>query len=940
MGAAATLTLVLVGAPLALAAWGRLPSGWSSLTRPDDGMLLLGVLTVLGWLAWAAFGASTLVESLRLLGRGHHRLRLPLLGGLQQVSATLLLAVLALAPAAPSPPPAAAMAAVAIPEPQPEAHPEQVAEEATSGYVVRSGDDLWTVAAHLLGDGSRWRELAAANPDHLQDPTTPLATGTRLALPATAVRPPARVTVERGDTLSGLALEHLGAAGRWPRIVAANRDLIDDPDHIEVGWRLAVPGAGSARKSTDVVGRASTETADHEAEADAGEAETPGRPPDTAGQVRRSPADEPTRAEPAAEAEHPRSDEAGQPAAADQPAFPLLGVLGTLAAAAIIGVVETRRALRLRERPVGRRLIPPDEEAVGVRTSIGATQRRDRLALLDAALRAIGRHCHERGRPLPDLGRIVVGEKGITFEWARPADLPPPGFTGTTTRWAVSATRPPTAGDHPCPYPVVVSLGSTPAGDTVLVDAERSRVLAVAAEAAELRRSALAAMSVELACAPWAAEARLRVVGADARLVTVAGSDRAAEVPALAEAVSRLQALLTERRTALAGTRLEELRVDPDRADAVAPVVFCLLDDVPADVIEQLDRLLAGPAVGVAVLVGVSEQASAAWQIGGDVHAPTGRLSGAPGTLLAHAIPEATRAAVAELFRAADDAATIPAPWWGGAGPDSERGNVRALPQRAHRGEEPVDIVRLSPAAAHPQVLLIGPAELHGASGPEPARSRQQLVELCAWLLEHPGSTGTAMAAGLAVAESTRRSNLSRLRAWLGSAPDGSAYLPEAYSGRVLLHPAVSSDGHRLQLLLAPGIDRVGDPTLIAALDLIRGAPLANAAPGQWRWAEELRIEVSSALRDVGLVLAERALDRGDIDLARWAAARALVVAAEDEQLLCARIRTEHRAGNPAEVARLVSQVTLQARALGVDLLPETVSLCQQVVEGRVRVRA
>ena len=36
---------------------------------------------------------------------------------------------------------------------------------------------------------------------------------------------------------------------------------------------------------------------------------------------------------------------------------------------------------------------------------------------------------------------------------------------------------------------------------------------------------------------------------------------------------------------------------------------------------------------------------------------------------------------------------------------------------------------------------------------------------------------------------------------------------------------------------------------------------------------------------------------------------------------------------------RLVRQVTRQARVLGVDLLPETVELCQQVIEGRSRAR-
>ena len=73
--------------------------------------------------------------------------------------------------------------------------------------------------------------------------------------------------------------------------------------------------------------------------------------------------------------------------------------------------------------------------------------------------------------------------------------------------------------------------------------------------------------------------------------------------------------------------------------------------------------------------------------------------------------------------------------------------------------------------------------------------------------------------------------------------------------------------------------------------------------------------------------------------LARWAAARALVAAPGDELLLAARIRTEHLAGNTAETERLALQLAAQARALGVDLDPQTVAVLQQAMEGQVRAR-
>ena len=95
----------------------------------------------------------------------------------------------------------------------------------------------------------------------------------------------------------------------------------------------------------------------------------------------------------------------------------------------------------------------------------------------------------------------------------------------------------------------------------------------------------------------------------------------------------------------------------------------------------------------------------------------------------------------------------------------------------------------------------------------------------------------------------------------------------------------------------------------------------------------------SPASATSGVELAARALQAGDLDLARWSAARALVAAPGDELLLAARIRTEHRAGNAAETERLTLQLAAQARRLGVDLDPATVTLLQEVMEGRVRAR-
>ena len=68
-----------------------------------------------------------------------------------------------------------------------------------------------------------------------------------------------------------------------------------------------------------------------------------------------------------------------------------------------------------------------------------------------------------------------------------------------------------------------------------------------------------------------------------------------------------------------------------------------------------------------------------------------------------------------------------------------------------------------------------------------------------------------------------------------------------------------------------PGVNRVGDDVLERALTMVRGAPLADAAPGEWAWAERMRSDMISTIRDIGVELGERLLARGEFDGARRA---------------------------------------------------------------------
>lgn len=151
------------------------------------------------------------------------------------------------------------------------------------------------------------------------------------------------------------------------------------------------------------------------------------------------------------------------------------------------------------------------------------------------------------------------------------------------------------------------------------------------------------------------------------------------------------------------------------------------------------------------MILAVAADSPATWQISGDPFQPMGRWPGAA-PLQAQAIPSA-RAAV-ELFAVATARIPPPPPWWSDVRPS----NVRPLPLREPEIEDTVDIVRMRRREPlRPTLRLLGPVELVGAAGTEPARSRRQLLEMCGWLLEYPDRTASQMASAMAVAEGTSR---------------------------------------------------------------------------------------------------------------------------------------------------------------------------------------
>jgi LysM repeat protein len=961
-GALAVLLLLLAGVPLALIALSGNPLpeevSWETirraLLRPDDGTLVVRLITLVGWIAWLVFAISALSELIELVSSHRISLRLPGLGGPQRMVAGLMLSVIAMAGSSPivQADPVRVTPAVLPEDASGEAGkstPRPGLDERDRGYVhlVEGGDDLWSLSEHYYGDGRHWRKIAMANPQLLTGGPDRLEPGWRLSIPD--VKSPdagseARtIVVKRGDTLSSIAKEVYGSESLWPRILRANRAQLGDADDIVPGVRLVLPGKSQAKPATD----------DHREPAkgaDDGAQEQKVPPPGETSTV--SPSPRPVDRAPV--------DPIPVESPAEHASVALgLASAGSLLAAGVVAALAARRRVQLQTRPVGRRIASPPQRAVEAELLLGRRQAPLSLRTLDLATRAISAHCRAQHLALPPLRLAKVGDDQIELVLASSAVPAPLGFTVRGDSWLLEREHRrqlravPGVEDALRPYPSLVSIGRDDQDQQVLLDLESLGLLTLDGDPG-LSTAVLAAMAIELAFSPSSDELVLTLIGQGTGLAEAVAKDNVTESDDLEGLLERWERRAATQRTHRSSAVVGEYRIDPDLADPWVPEV-ALINRAPS--VEQslrlIDLLTRPPRVTMAAVV-AAPLAGTPWSLqlhvsGRDVPAratlhPLG-LELAP-----QLITPPGQQAVVELITAGGSDETMPAPWWrdGRQPPDPPPDNVTYLGRRfggwinaGTDGDEPMEtrMVEARVGHSHPMLQLLGPIELVDAAGVIPPRAGKQCLEYCAWLLENPRTTAQAMASALAVAEGTRRSNMSRLRNWLGSDPSGEPYLPDAYSGRIALHPAVSSDWQRFQILTSPGVNRSSTAALRTALEMVKGAPLADAAPGQWHWAEELRTDMISAIRDLGVELTNRALHDNDCDLARWAASRALVAAPGDELLMVARIRTEHQAGNSAETERLTLQVAAHARNLGIDLDPETVMLLQEVMEGQVRAR-
>lgn len=992
------LLALLAGAPVGLALLGgnplpdRLPT-WQQLgavlTRPDDGSLLIPVLTIIGWLAWAAFILPILVEAGARL-RGVRTPRLPALGGPQKIAAGLLTGVSLLVA---SPAVAAATPAQAAPTPT-----------------------VWAVpAAHTV--------------------TTPAVQ----AQPAGPAHPQhATYKVRTGDYLSAISQRALGDADRYPELARLNR--IPDADLIRPGQVVRLPADahdhGARRHATGHLTAARTAPP-----ADAPSADAPSAGP-TASSTAHPPTPAPAATAPAPAAADPtagttgggRADTAAAAASADPerqdtdrsdlilPAAGAMTGMGLLAGL-LLTALHRRRARQQQHRRPRRRIAQPVDARTESRLRLAATG--TDLDRLDAGLRALAAGLAERAdERWPDIVAAWLRPDGFHLVLTEPCPvgLPQPWLADGPTIWTLPAAAAlPDAADQLAPLPTLVGIASHE-HQHLLVDLERLGLLSIGGDP-ERGLDLLRYIAGELANNRWSDDVYVTVAGfADeqARLLAQLNPDRVTIAESGPSAIARLRRQLSDTHHALqaAGTATAAKGRATDSGEAWPPHVLLLAhpDAATAAALADLDEQLAHtPSANYAVVVADPTARHGRWPVTvsaeGGLQVPF--LSDAP--LTAAALPAAMLAPVADLLRSAadlHDQDTPPAAdteTWA-AGTDAAGGLSDMLEvDEAHREETsapvtmPVHIhtraaaepatdaaasepIRLAePAAApdpavleqrrrdrehrdphldddlqawaaaasgRPRIAILGPVEIN-ADGLRPPNRTHFYGELIVYLAARGARGATAAQLEDAIWRdqepnpTTRRAAISRARTWLGDSTDGGKWMPQMGGDQVYrIADGYQFDWHLFRRFRARGESRgaAGAGDLRQALEFVRGAPLAGvhdvytADRAAYAWLPDSEItptHLVAAVADTAHQLIQLYLDAGDLAGARWALDKAWLADPDRHEIQPWRdaMRIAHLDGRDSELRALVQDLLHHRDAeIYEDLDPQTYGLVQRLL--------
>ena len=778
-------------------------------------------------------------------------------------------------------------------------------------HTVERNDSLRHLAERYLGDPNRWTEVFVLNEGQAQtdggSPSDPnqLQAGWELVMPADS-RPssaaefkiaensdgnqkpdvPAAehdhslITVQTGDTLWGLAAQHLNDPERWIDIFNSNQDIIQDPEVILPGWQLEIPVVDS--KPTEMLPppQPLPETVDYTALQVQPLAETVDHV---------VPVSAYATARPTVVAVVP-SESSDHQSAPSREAMFAVGGLGVFASSLGWVLARLRRTQR-RRLPNGRMPVPPSDGAVQLDQELQAASDPDAALFLDASLRIISSRVADN--PPPNIIGVTMDSDGVSIHLSSPEEAPPGfhiGDDGTT--WILP--KDPglelllaEADGVPAPLPTLATVGKKD-GNEFLLNLEHMATLNLEGDHQAIIELCTA-MAMQLASSHLADDLTVLCVGFGRELTVL---ERVEHVPDLASATERIRRHQRQNQ-ALLGTHPP---VDRSRIGGSGDFSHPMVALIPhrlgrEDAFELLERCDSSVSVVAHGLDGAS------WEGRLNEH---GLLLQPIGLQLeVHGLPDTGIAAFAELASSAKDT----------------EGVALTVPPEPQSIEIKYDASAIGLLAVDIEVRVLGTIEVLGAA--QPFTSRRAL-DLVTYLAFHPeGADRDQLRTHIwpsddPPSESTLANTVSRARKALGTNEDGDLYLPRVSAkGIYQLRTGVGTDVSRFEALITAARKDAGErgrEQLQSALDLVRGTPFTGGAGDMFRWADfGLRTHIECLVDTAAHELATRCLEVGDTDSAKKAVLTSLQLVGVCEQ--CYRLRLMAAAENPTEVRQIMAEL-------------------------------
>ncbi|GGP78171.1 LysM peptidoglycan-binding domain-containing protein [Streptomyces melanogenes] len=394
--------------------------------------------------------------------------------------------------------------------------PAQVRGE--RAVTVHPGDSLSRIAAEELGDGNQWSRLFEVSRGTPQPHGLPAITNPDVIYPGQQVTVP-------GTQQPRHSQGHTRGDDTGHRQTAP--PATQNPEAAQKPAQSPGDGAGRAPSQTDAPApHASSASPPSQRPAQPGrEQASPSTSTPTAPRARTT---SPTTAPlpPAQSSSTPTSPPTaqGQATPATAPASSPLNQRTVLGAGALLAAAVTS-ALALRRTLQRRRRKPGETIAIAPQTStaeaqLAAAADKDDAPRLDAALRTLAHHLAQRDDDttlLPPLRAARIGTRTIEVLPEDQAQEPVAPFTAGQGGWWVlpadaTLLDEEAAQDIPPPYPTLVTIGSTTAGDLLLLNLAQLPALLLDGTPLHITE-VCTSLALELAMSPWAAGAEIVTVG-------------------------------------------------------------------------------------------------------------------------------------------------------------------------------------------------------------------------------------------------------------------------------------------------------------------------------------------------------------------------------------------------------------------------------------------